>query len=266
MKKSQYGLIAFGVILFAVLYFGFSTLPPKQAEINQARVINQEMTDVNALRKLADEDLSADDLVEIHNIERKLQKDVAGEEKITLLKSLSGNWYRLKQYALAGFYAQKIAESNNTAEAWSISGTSYATGVINSKDKAQKSYCFNRAVTAFENASSLEPGNINHQVNLALCYVENPLEDQPMKGVMMMLDLLEKNPESVPVLSNLGRLGIRTGQFDKAIARLEKAKTLAPNNANVTLLLSEAYNGLGNREKAFEYLNEYKEMVDAASN
>ncbi len=265
MNKLQYGVLAFGLILFTVLYFGFSNVPPQQAEINEARVINQEETDVNALRRLADKELSVDDLVEVHNIERKLQKDVAEEEKIALLKSLSGNWYKLKRYGLAGFYAQRIAETENTADAWSIAGTSYASGVISTKDKAEKSYCFNRAIKAFENASSLEPDNINHQVNLALCYVENPLENQPMKGISLLLDLLEKNPDSVPVLTNLGRLAIRTGQFDKAVERLAKAKSLEPKNANVTLLLSEAYNGLGKKEEALAYLEEYKQLNEIAA-
>ena len=76
-----------------------------------------------------------------------------------------------------------------------------------------------------------------------------------MKGILMLRDLIEKEPENVLVLSTLGRFAIQTGQFEKAIERLEKAISLDPKNNKANCLLAQAYQGVGNAEKAAEYAN-----------
>ena len=47
--KTQLGLIAAAVLLFAVLYFGFDTKPKKQAELEQSRALNFESTDIRVV-------------------------------------------------------------------------------------------------------------------------------------------------------------------------------------------------------------------------
>ena len=78
---------------------------------------------------------------------------------------------------------------------------------------------------------SLE-SDIDNEVNLALTYVEVPLEDNPMKGILMLRELNENHPENVTVIMQLARLSLQTGQFDKAVERLEKVIELRPSSAN----------------------------------
>jgi tetratricopeptide (TPR) repeat protein len=59
----------------------------------------------------------------------------------------------------------------------------------------------------------------------------------------------------------LGRFGIVSGQFDKAIARLEKVLYLRPQNSEALLLLAEAYNSKGDKSKAIEFLERCKKTV-----
>jgi tetratricopeptide (TPR) repeat protein len=59
----------------------------------------------------------------------------------------------------------------------------------------------------------------------------------------------------------LGRFGIISGQYDKAIARLEKILYLRPQNSEALLLMAEAYNAQGNKTKAIELLERCKKTV-----
>jgi cytochrome c-type biogenesis protein CcmH/NrfG len=84
-----------------------------------------------------------------------------------------------------------------------------------------KAFCNQRAVQAFENAISLNPDNASHRLNLALTYTEMPPEDNPMKGILLLRELQEQYPENTQVLNALGRLAIQTGQYARAVERLD---------------------------------------------
>jgi len=62
----------------------------------------------------------------------------------------------------------------------------------------------------------------------------------------------KSEPENITVMNTLGELAIKTGQWDKAITRLEKSYQLDPKNRETPCLLSMAYEGAGQHEKAHE--------------
>ncbi len=109
------------------------------------------------------------------------------------------------------------------------------------------------AITAYQNAISLDPEYVDSRINLALCYVERAPEDNPMKGIRMLLDLNKQHPENIAVMTNLGKLAVRTNQLDKARVRFEKVLELEKNNRIATCYLSEIYKGLGDIAKAAQF-------------
>jgi uncharacterized protein HemY len=91
-------------------------------------------------------------------------------------------------------------------------------------------------------------------------YAENPPQDNPMKGVMMLVELNKQFPENVSVLAQLGRLAIKTGQWEKAIERLEQALAIEPENSFAVCLLAQAYEGSGNQEQAGIFFAKCEEL------
>jgi cytochrome c-type biogenesis protein CcmH/NrfG len=83
----------------------------------------------------------------------------------------------------------------------------------------------------------------------------------PMQGVTILLDIVRKDSTNVDALLMLGRFGIVSGQYDKAISRLEKIIYLQPQNSEAWLLMAEAYNGKGDKSKAIEMLERCKRTV-----
>ncbi len=253
MTKLQIIVVSSMILLFSGMYFGLDTKPEKQKAIEKSRVITAESTDINALVEDAKSELQKDKSTLILSIEVELKEARTDSAKVAIFKELSGSWYKLDRVDIAGFYAESVAEIENNDEAWSLAGTTYAIGVQRAKEQKVKQFCFGRAVKAFENAISLNPSNTAHKVNLAVCYIENPLPENPMKGILMLRDLIEKEPENVLVLTTLGRFAIQTGQFEKAIERLQKALSIEPESNKANCLLAQAYQGLGDTEKAENY-------------
>jgi tetratricopeptide (TPR) repeat protein len=250
MSKQQWISIIMSFGLIALLYFAFDTKPREQKEIERSRALVAESTDIQVLLKEAKEELGMSTIGEIIRLENELEQTVLDSAKVALYKSLSGEWYAKGRQVIAGYYAQQVAEIEQTEESWSIAGTTYTIGLQRSQNEKARQFAVNRAVQAFESAISINPDNTAHQVNLALVYTSEPPEDNPMKGIQMLLQLNKEQPENVLVLVNLGRLAIQTGQFDRAEVRLQKALEIDPNNKSAICLLANVYAELGNASEA----------------
>ena len=221
------------------MYFGFDT--KSNLEKKELREIEGSgiVIDPKPLIEAAKKELSSYDLNELTGLENQADQG-EGLERSAALQRLSGKWYRLNNPFIAGSYAEQVAIEDPSGEAWSIAATTYLAG-IGQADELIGNGCLNKAIEALENAISLEPEQIQYRLNLALVYAERPPEDNPMKGIQMLLGLNEKHPENVSVLNALGRLAIKTGQWDRAQQRLEKADSLEPDNKITVCLLSEVY-------------------------
>lgn len=241
------------VVLFATLYFGFSTVPGKHKDIEKQRALAAVSTDISALLMDAKSTLSPQQSASVLALETELNGAGTDSAKAECYKRLSSTWYSFEKPGIAGFYAEKTAELAGSEEAWSIAGTTYSICLQQGPSEKVKNYCAQKAVQCLENAISINPGNPQHKLNLALVYAEDPPKDNPMKGILMLVELNKQFPENVPVLAQLGRLAIKTGQYEKAAQRLEQAISLDPGNQTANCLIVKAYEGLGNESKAAEF-------------
>ncbi len=256
MNRNQILLLVGGLLLFLILYFGFDIIPQKTKDLEKSRSLNIESTGINNLLKdaMATLDAQQKSIIEAINLDvEKSSKDTTA--LIERIKSLSGTWYEFGFPAISGSYAEDIANMLKTDESWSIAGTTYAICVKNSEDPKVKDFCSKRAIKAFEKAISIAPENIEYRINLAICYVDNPVQDNPMQGILMLRELNTNNPENVSVLNQLGKLAIQTNQNERALERLETAIGLEPENQTTICLLATAYKNIGNASKADEYSN-----------
>ncbi len=252
MTKLQIVSVISAVLLFIVLYFGCDTVSPEQKRIGESRKPGMVSTDISVLLKDAAEKLDPTQTGVIEMLDAQVEA-AQDSTKIDFLKQLSGKWYEFGQPAIAGFYAQSIAENDNSEESWSIAGTTYSICLQRSQEQKVRDYCYQNAVQAFESAVSVNPDNPQHKVNLAVLYTENPPPQNPMKGILMLRELTEKYPENASVLVNLGRLAIKTSQFDKAIERLSQALTLEPTNRQANCFIAQAYDAKGDKANAELY-------------
>ena len=259
MKKQQYFALLAALVLFLGLYLGFDTKPSGQHKIEQSRAIQGEATSFETLLADAREHLAEADITAVSELDKQFNAVTTDAERAEALKKLSGFWYRTGNLAVAGGFAERVAEIEMTDAAWSVAGATYFQALQGSENPVLRQYSAGRSTKAFESAASLNPDEPEHRVNMALVYAEQPSADNPMQAVLLLRELEAKYPNEPAVYNALGRLAIKTGQWERAIQRLEKAYELEPTKPSTPCLLSKAYEGAGNNAKAEEFANKCRE-------
>ncbi|MEM9548952.1 MAG: hypothetical protein AAGA77_23400 [Bacteroidota bacterium] len=257
LNRNQSILIGSMIILFCAIYFGLPTKPKEQRDLEMSRSANIEATGIQNIVMESKKTLSKDELNVIEAMQTEYQSATTQEAKVDKAKNLASKWYEFGSPIVSGYYAEEVAKMEESREAWSIAGTTYSIGIKSSTSQKYIQYAKGRAVNAFETAITMSDDNISDRINLALIYVDHP-DKNPMQGIQMLFKLNENYPENVQVLNQLGRLGIQTNQFDKAIQRLKKALSLEPNNNNSICLIAQAYAGSGQIELAKEFQDKCK--------
>ncbi len=251
MNRNQWLAVGGSVLLFLLIYFGMNTRPPEQESGSRTAVGAMQATSAEVLIRDAVNDLTQGQILELEVLEERLAESEGDPEaKVEMLKGLSSRWYAFGKPAIAGHYARQVAEEVQDAEAWGIAGSTFSIGLQKAEEEKERKYCRQNAITCFENAISLDPEEVSYRLNLALVYTEQPLSDDPMRGILMLRELNQNYPDNVPVLNNLGRLAIQTGQIERALERLERSFELDSENPVTVCLLAQAYKAGGRQDKA----------------
>lgn len=181
----------------------------------------------------------------LSDLDKEKAQATSIDKEAEVLKLISRTWIEYNNYLVAGYYAKKVAELVQTAEAWGIAGTTYGTAYNVSKDPDVRKLAAQKAIEALGQAKELEPDNLQHPLNEAVMYLELSSVDasvMPMKGVQMLQKLDTENPDNLMINMTLARLSaVRSGDLEKAKPRFEKVIAIAKNQEVSDEILLEAH-------------------------
>jgi tetratricopeptide (TPR) repeat protein len=90
------------------------------------------------------------------------------------------------------------------------------------------------------------------KIQQAIQLVNGP---EPMKGIQMLLAMVEENPKNAEAHFALGEFAIRSGQMEKAVARFNTIIELQPQNTLAYIYKGEALTQMDSLESALATFN-----------
>lgn len=259
MTPGQIALSISSIALIGVLYFFVPTTSVKKgSSVATDATTSAEHGhidfDIAAYKTAKISKLPAD----IQNRISELEKEIPAKEALLQLNEL---YIQNRVPLLACEAIKAIAENSGSDADWNKAGDAYmAVSMIEDKDGALVHYAMEAAVASYKQASTINPENTDYKISLASAIME--LGEEVMQGVQLLLGIIEKNPDHIPANLILGRYGIVSGQYDKAVQRLEKVIKLDPTNTEAYFYLAEAYNGIGRKQDAIETFEQCKKLVN----
>jgi len=247
-RRSQQLLYVTGaIVLTLVLYFA-----PKKVEKMATADAKTSVTFEAQLQK-AKQGLKREEAEQVSVLEKKASDN---PRDISALDTLARQWDALQQSAVSAHYFETIAEQKNDEKSWLNAAYRYFDAFQAAQDSVERQKMVESAIKSYEKVTQINPKNLDAKTDLGICYVEGTAE--PMKGIMMLREVVAENPEHENAQYNLGVLSMKSGQYAKAAERFEKVLAINPARNEAYLMAGKAYMDAGNKEKALEKFERLK--------
>jgi len=268
VNRKQYILIGSGILLIGLLYFfgnrKGSQNPPQASAHNDAANAEMPGNPADAINSIdfasysieATNKLSAEDKKTAQQLTDKAEK----EKTAITFKDIAEFWEKQNDLNMAANYYKKAAFLENTEKSVTFAGNLFLAVMQKTEQPEIRKWQALEAIGCFNKALELNPDNADTKIALATCYTEGTGET--MKGVTLLREVTQKDSNNISANIVLGKLAIQSGQFDKAIKRLELVLSLRPENTEAMYFLAEAYKGSGNKEKAISLFEKCKKIVN----
>lgn len=138
-----------------------------------------------------------------------------------------------------------------------IAGDGYYEAFNFAVDQAKRKYIADKVQQYYKSVLEEDASLLDIQSKLAMTYVAG---SNPMQGIMMLREVLEKDPENTLAIYNLGVLAITSGQIDKALERFEHLKQLEPEKPEAHFYIGYCLYELGKKAEAKPYFEKVLEL------
>jgi tetratricopeptide (TPR) repeat protein len=231
----------FIIFLFVLAFVLFSFLP-------RTKKSNQELSgnkgsDLNIIESFISE--FVDEIPK--NVKQGYQKfkSKSLSEKINF-------WYAQKNEFGVAYEWSVFASDNKSDTSWSNAAKWFLRAAMVQNNPEIKMQCYRLSLDAFNRAFTINPNNKKHLMDKATVLVESGIN--PMEGIGLLRKMEESDSANVELLIRLGRFSIQSGQYEKAILRLNKAIQLDSLRLDAHLYIADAYREMNNIPNSLKHL------------
>lgn len=175
------------------------------------------------------------------------------------LATLSRIWDSLKFPLISAQYAFDLAQAQPVENNWYVAGSKFYNAASVSNDSLMQMMAAKNAQKAFEKVLALNPENLDAKNALGVLYIQ--VNNDVMKGVGVLKEVVAKDSNNLQAIFTLGMLSIQSGQLDKAEQRFKKLISLQPFNAEYYYYLAEVYGKTNQKEKAIKTYETCKSLL-----
>lgn len=243
-KTIQIAVVFGAIIVTVLLYFANKKGKPLKREMPQQAAAN-----------LIDISQYSDSVIK--SLDGKQQQLVSEmkqlNDKALGYDSIAGILLTQSVTSSAYFY-EKSAEIKRSPLAWKKAGMLYYKATRFDQAYLKQSL-FNKAITCYQQAASLDTNDLEAATMLGTCFVEGT--SQPMNGIMLLRKVVTKDSTYIDAQVQLGMFAIQSGQSDKALERFNKILRIKPDYIQAYIYLGQIYADMGKKEQAIEMLELY---------
>ena len=257
MTIGQVTLILVSIAIAGVTYLFAPLLPPEQENREHSAIASVTVDfDYEAYKQEELKRLIPEDSARYQQLISELNSTGDKPGKLNEITSLlESNQLRI----LVALTVKDALNDTDVDSSWYSLGKILYTNAFTTDNQQLAQYVLSQAIACYEKALEINSENTDAKINLATAYLEG--QSAPMKGVMLLREITDKDPDNITANLILGKYGIVSGQFDKAAKRLQKVLSIDSLNVEAYLYLAEAYEGMGDKTKAIEALEQCKKVV-----
>ncbi len=262
MSRTQI-FLSLGAILFIVALF----LLPKVVVDNEGSPSvensdeNAEPAASTATVDLHNTTLPPDRQALVNNLRENVINSDDNKKIVIFADSLAVVFKDHNLYDSAAHYLAIAGEKTGTFNSLKNAGDAYYEAFTFAMDQTKANALAEKARAYYDRAKETGAGEqkqvLDMDANAAMTFIAS---SNPMRGIGMLTEILEKDSEHEAAIYNLGILSIQSTQYDKAVERFEKLVSLYPENLQAQFYLGFSYKEAGDKDKAREQFEKVKTL------
>jgi tetratricopeptide (TPR) repeat protein len=266
MYKKQLIISLAGLALVILLFtFGSTTAPKSKVELPVANAVKS----FDIIKFIEDEKkhLTASQIINLGKLENSVTRGDVNSQLITANTQLANFWKdSIKSFEPYVYYLSQAAKLDKSEKNLTFAAQLILDNLRSEQDEAKLNWKTAEAIALFEKAIELYPNNDDLKVGLGSCYVfgkgrvGGPAET--MKGIQQLLSVVRKDSNNMKAQMMLGVGGYVSGQYDKAIERLQKVIKAQPDNVEAVAFLADTYAAKGDKAEAIKWYMLSKRLVN----
>jgi tetratricopeptide (TPR) repeat protein len=182
------------------------------------------------------------------------------EQKADLYDSIAAVWDSTGKSGIAASVYDRKAAVTQTEKDWLNAAYRYFDAFKAAGDSAEVAYFTSAAIRCYTKVLEINPSNLDAKMDLGVVYAEGTAE--PMKGIMMLREVVTEDPFHENAQMNLGFLSMKSGQFDKARERFQKVLEINPSRVDMYVYIGESLVRTGDKKEAIRNFEVFKNLTN----
>lgn len=256
MKKPQWITAGIAILLVAVLYF-LRTTPPKKAGMVAANIHDHENGNtensfsIDSVLIEAKKHLNSEQAARINSLENSITRGDFKTQQLHIYHQLASFWGdSTGNFDLFAWYEAEGARLENSEKSLTFAAHLFLDDLQSDDQFQRKQWKALQAKDLFERSLKINPENDSSKVGLGATYLFGNISTTPMEGILKIREVVAKDSTNVYAQLMLAKGSLISGQYDKAISRLQLINQLQPDNLEAVLLLADSYERAGNKDNA----------------
>jgi tetratricopeptide (TPR) repeat protein len=266
--KKQFILTGAGILLLCILFFFVRTTPNKKVLASSNKdSIAQKVFNVQQFIQQEKVKLSPNNAMLVSKLENSISRGDVLNQQIKANEAIANFWKdSAKLFEGYVFYISEAAKLENSEKNLTFAARLYLTNLRGEKDEAKLAWETGEAIELFNRAIKINPTNDDLRIGLGSSYIygkgRSGDPQETMKGIQELLAVVRKDSNNLKAQLMLGVGGVVSGQYVKAIDRLEKVAAAEPTNVEAVAYLADAYAGIGKKVEAIKWYNISKRLIN----
>jgi tetratricopeptide (TPR) repeat protein len=169
-------------------------------------------------------------------------------------------WDSTGKPGIAASVYERKAAFTQTEKDWLNAAYRYFDAFKAGRDSAETAHFTGAAIRCYSKVLELNPSNLDAKMDLGVVYAEGTAE--PMKGIMMLREVVTENPFHENAQMNLGFLSMKSGQYDKARERFQKVLEINPSRVDMYVYIGESFVRTGDKKEAIRNFEIFKNLTN----
>ncbi len=274
VKKPQWITIGIGILLTAGIFIFGRTVPKNKpmvaaeqhsADDGHNHEAGIQPVSIDTILIMAKKNLSSQQVLKLNMLENSISRGDVKDQQLHVYHQLARFWGdSARVFEPYAWYTAEAARLENSEKKLTFAAQLFLDNLQNDDGPQTRQWKALQAKDLFERSLIINPGNDSAKVGLGACYLFGGISEMPMEGIKKIREVVEKDSTNMYAQMMLVRGSIISGQYDKAITRLQTINRLQPDDVQAIVLLADVYERTGDKKNAINWYQKALPLVKLA--